>query len=69
MILKQILPCVFLQSHPGTNVTVIDLYDGFSSLVALATQSSRISPQVEAVMKEHPEGVHVIGYSQGMNQY
>jgi palmitoyl-protein thioesterase len=51
--------------HPGTNVTVIDEFDRLRSLLALWTQVEQIRPMMEQVMKDHPDGVHLVCFSQG----
>ena len=54
------------QAHPGTNITVIDSYNRFSSIDhPMREQAIDISQIFQSVMHDHPEGVHVIGYSQG----
>jgi len=51
--------------HPGTNVTVIDDYKYFGSFSPLWLQVEQISKKMQQIMKEHPDGVHLICYSQG----
>lgn len=51
--------------HPGTNFTVIDAYNDWESLAPLSRQVDHIRPTVLKVMKEHPEGVHLMCFSQG----
>ena len=53
------------QAHPGTNVTIIDGYDSLASLRPMREQASVIATKIIAIMRDHPEGVHLLGFSQG----
>ncbi|CAH1785252.1 unnamed protein product [Owenia fusiformis] len=53
------------KAHPGTNVTVIKMYDRLSSLDSMWTQVGNITAKIKPIMKENPEGVHMICFSQG----
>jgi len=53
------------KDHPGTNVTVIDAYNGYSSLDNLWSQANDILPIVTKVMQENTGGVHLLCFSQG----
>ena len=53
------------QAHPGTNVTIIDGYDSLASLRPMREQAGVIATKIIAIMRDHPEGVHLLGFSQG----
>lgn len=55
----------FLQTHPGTVVTVLDLFDGRESLRPLWEQVQGFREAVAPIMAKAPQGVHLICYSQG----
>ncbi len=54
-----------LKAHPGTNITLISAYAGVESLEPMWTQVNYIRGQMESIMKENPEGVHLLCFSQG----
>ncbi|XP_004073825.1 lysosomal thioesterase PPT2 [Oryzias latipes] len=53
------------ESHPGTNVTIIDLFDGYESLKPLWTQVEGFKAVIYPIMQNAADGVHFICYSQG----
>ncbi|XP_045148406.1 lysosomal thioesterase PPT2 isoform X3 [Echinops telfairi] len=53
------------QTHPGTAVTVLDLFDGRESLRPLWEQVQGFREAVAPIMAKAPQGVHLICYSQG----
>nr|XP_048293901.1 lysosomal thioesterase PPT2 isoform X1 [Myodes glareolus] len=53
------------ETHPGTVVTVLDLFDGRESLRPLWEQVQGFQEAVGPIMEKAPEGVHLICYSQG----
>uniref|UniRef100_A0A3B4GVE0 palmitoyl-CoA hydrolase n=1 Tax=Pundamilia nyererei TaxID=303518 RepID=A0A3B4GVE0_9CICH len=53
--------------HPGTEVTVIDLYDDLLSLQPLWKQVPDFRQSFNSIMKNAPDGVHLLCFSQGMN--
>ncbi|KAG7469624.1 hypothetical protein MATL_G00130790 [Megalops atlanticus] len=53
------------QSHPGTRVSVIDLYDYTASLKALWKQVQGFRQAVLPIMQNAADGVHLICFSQG----
>ncbi|XP_012890459.1 PREDICTED: lysosomal thioesterase PPT2 isoform X2 [Dipodomys ordii] len=53
------------ETHPGTVVTVIDLFDGRQSLRPLWEQVQGFREAVDPIMAKAPEGVNLICYSQG----
>lgn len=55
-----------LQSHPGTNVTVIDLFDRSASLQPMWKQVEGFKTAVRPIMQKATDGVHFICYSQGV---
>ncbi|XP_057210787.1 lysosomal thioesterase PPT2 [Triplophysa rosa] len=52
-------------SHPGTNVSVIDLFDRSASLEPLWTQVEGFTRAIYPIMQNAADGVHLICYSQG----
>ncbi|XP_041933021.1 lysosomal thioesterase PPT2 isoform X2 [Alosa sapidissima] len=53
------------QSHPGTNVSVIDLFDRSASLQPLWKQVEGFKEAIYPIMQNAADGVHLICYSQG----
>ncbi|KAI5100887.1 lysosomal thioesterase PPT2 precursor [Silurus meridionalis] len=53
------------QSHPGTNVTVIDLFDRSESLEPLWKQVEGFKEAIYPIMHNSADGVHLLCYSQG----
>ncbi|XP_051526796.1 lysosomal thioesterase PPT2-A-like isoform X2 [Myxocyprinus asiaticus] len=53
------------QSHPGTNVLVIDLFDRSASLQPLWKQVEGFTEAIYPIMQNAADGVHLICYSQG----
>ncbi|XP_036860983.1 lysosomal thioesterase PPT2 isoform X3 [Manis javanica] len=53
------------ETHPGTVVTVLDLFDGRESLRPLWEQVQGFGEAVAPIMAKAPQGVHLICYSQG----
>uniref|UniRef100_A0A8C0I6P7 Palmitoyl-protein thioesterase 2 n=1 Tax=Balaenoptera musculus TaxID=9771 RepID=A0A8C0I6P7_BALMU len=52
------------ETHPGTVVTVLDLFDGRESLRPLWEQVQGFREAVAPIMAKAPRGVHLICYSQ-----
>ncbi|XP_043939140.1 lysosomal thioesterase PPT2 isoform X2 [Protopterus annectens] len=53
------------QTHPGTNVTVIDLFDRSESLKPMWMQVQGFQDAISPIMQNAANGVHLICYSQG----
>lgn len=53
------------ESHPGTNVSVIDLFDRSSSLQPLWKQVEGFKEAIYPIMQNAEDGVNFICYSQG----
>ncbi|XP_067865498.1 lysosomal thioesterase PPT2 [Heterodontus francisci] len=53
------------ETHPGTNVTVIDLFDHTQSLKSLWSQVDGFKEVIYPIMQNAADGVHMICYSQG----
>ncbi|XP_001942630.2 lysosomal thioesterase PPT2 homolog [Acyrthosiphon pisum] len=51
--------------HPGTKTYVIDRFCGLASLEPLWRQTRKLADDLLKICSLHPEGVHIIGYSQG----
>ncbi|CAG0885685.1 unnamed protein product [Cyprideis torosa] len=51
--------------HPGTDVYVVDAFNGYRSLLPMWFQVGYFSRYLEKLMVEHPSGIHLLGYSQG----
>lgn len=56
----------FFQTHPGTNVTTIDMYDDMASLKPLWEQVDGFRKAVGPIMEEATDGIHLICFSQGL---
>jgi len=54
------------QAHPGTNITLIKLYEELQSFTPLWKQVPNMTEVVRSVMREAKDGVHIIGFSQGI---
>lgn len=54
-----------LQHHPGTKVYVTDRFSGWSSLENAWHQVQEMGHDVLSLCEKHPEGIHLLGYSQG----
>ncbi|XP_067267003.1 lysosomal thioesterase PPT2 isoform X2 [Chanodichthys erythropterus] len=52
-------------SHPGSNVTVLDLFDRSASLQPLWKQVQGFAEAIYPIMQNAADGVHLICYSQG----
>ncbi|CAN8177182.1 unnamed protein product, partial [Coccothraustes coccothraustes] len=53
------------ESHPGTEVTVLDLFDRGASLRPLWLQVAGFRQALAPIMANAARGVHLLGYSQG----
>ncbi|XP_040977900.1 lysosomal thioesterase PPT2 [Aquila chrysaetos chrysaetos] len=53
------------ESHPGTEVTVLDLFDRGASLRPLWVQVEGFRRALAPIMANAADGVHLLGYSQG----
>ncbi|XP_056300658.1 lysosomal thioesterase PPT2-like [Pseudoliparis swirei] len=53
------------EMHPGTEVSVIDLYDNLHSLRSLWTQVQDFRKALDAITLKAPDGVHLLCFSQG----
>ncbi|KAK6469580.1 lysosomal thioesterase PPT2 [Huso huso] len=53
------------ETHPGTNVTVIDLFDHSESLQPMWKQVEGFKDAIYPIMQNAAKGVHLICYSQG----
>lgn len=53
------------QAHPGTNITLIRLYEELESFTPLWKQVPAITERIRPVMQSAKDGVHIIGFSQG----
>lgn len=54
-----------LKAHPGTIVYNTDRYSGWSSLENAWHQVDVIGNDLKEISQRHPEGIHLLGYSQG----
>ncbi|XP_034030083.1 lysosomal thioesterase PPT2-like [Thalassophryne amazonica] len=58
--------CQFITKvHPGTEVSVIDLYDHLSSLKPMWTQVTGFRKAIDPIMQRSPNGIHLLCFSQG----
>jgi palmitoyl-protein thioesterase len=53
------------EKHPGTVVYNTDRFGGWSSLENMWYQTQEIGKDLLNITKQHPDGIHVLGYSQG----
>ncbi|XP_060754142.1 lysosomal thioesterase PPT2-A-like isoform X2 [Neoarius graeffei] len=53
------------QTHPGTNVTTIDMYDCIASLKPLWEQVNGFREAIGPIMENAKDGIHLICFSQG----
>ncbi|KAJ7376922.1 holo-[acyl-carrier-protein] synthase [Desmophyllum pertusum] len=53
------------QAHPGTNITLIKLFEERDSFKPLWMQVSAMTEKIRPVMQDAKYGVHIIGFSQG----
>ncbi|KAK6619073.1 hypothetical protein RUM44_003455 [Polyplax serrata] len=51
--------------HPNTEVVICDYFNGLGSLEPMWSQVNKIGQDLMAFSSKHPEGIHLIGYSQG----
>uniref|UniRef100_A0A1B6MNE8 palmitoyl-CoA hydrolase n=1 Tax=Graphocephala atropunctata TaxID=36148 RepID=A0A1B6MNE8_9HEMI len=54
-----------IQVHPGTIVYIINQYGGLFSLEPMWRQVKNIGDEILQICAIHPDGIHLIGYSQG----
>uniref|UniRef100_T1JH30 palmitoyl-CoA hydrolase n=2 Tax=Strigamia maritima TaxID=126957 RepID=T1JH30_STRMM len=53
------------ERHPNTTIYQVDALHKFSSFLSLWYQIDIYKQKTLEIMKRHPDGVHIIGYSQG----
>lgn len=53
------------EKHPGTIVYNVNRFEGWSSLETMWHQVLELGNDVINITSQHPEGVHLLGYSQG----
>ncbi|KAI5639637.1 palmitoyl protein thioesterase domain-containing protein [Phthorimaea operculella] len=53
------------EKHPGTVVYNVNRFEGWSSLETMWHQVLEIGKDVANISSQHPEGINIIGYSQG----
>ncbi|XP_055714016.1 lysosomal thioesterase PPT2 homolog [Phlebotomus papatasi] len=51
--------------HPGTKVYMTDRFAGWSSLENSWHQVKELGSDIMEICEKHPEGIHLVGYSQG----
>uniref|UniRef100_A0A7G3AI95 palmitoyl-CoA hydrolase n=1 Tax=Lutzomyia longipalpis TaxID=7200 RepID=A0A7G3AI95_LUTLO len=51
--------------HPGTKVYMTDRFGGWSSLENTWHQVKELGSDIMEICDMHPEGIHLVGYSQG----
>lgn len=54
------------EAHPGTNITLISLFEEVDSFKPMWMQVSAMREKIRPVMQEAKDGVHIIGFSQGI---
>ncbi|GJQ69673.1 putative palmitoyl hydrolase [Trypoxylus dichotomus] len=53
------------EKHPGTIVYNPDNFAGWSSLESMWYQVEQFGDKIMNISKKHPDGIHLLGYSQG----
>ncbi|XP_046398559.1 lysosomal thioesterase PPT2 homolog [Ischnura elegans] len=53
------------EAHPGTEIYMSDRFNGWSSLVSMWHQVKAFGSDLMNVSSSHPDGIHLIGFSQG----
>lgn len=53
------------QKHEGTVVYNLDRFGGWSSLENAWRQIQEFGVDLTDICRKHPEGIHILGYSQG----
>ncbi|XP_040901284.1 lysosomal thioesterase PPT2-A-like [Toxotes jaculatrix] len=53
------------KTHPGTEVSVIDLYNNKASLMPLWKQVQGFRNAISPIMQKAPDGIHLLCFSQG----
>jgi len=53
------------EKHPGTVIYNIERFGGWSSLDNMNYQVQQISQNLNNFSSLHPDGIHLLGYSQG----
>ncbi|XP_050526888.1 lysosomal thioesterase PPT2 homolog isoform X2 [Daktulosphaira vitifoliae] len=53
------------EMHPGTKTYVLNRFCGWASLEPLWKQVLELGPDLLQICSQHPEGINLIGYSQG----
>jgi len=56
---------IIRKNHPGTKVIVIHQFNGLFSLAPMWEQVDAFRKEVEDIAAKHPEGIHLVGISQG----
>ena len=61
-----LIPLFYLhQAHPGTNITIPNVYSYKRSLEHLWSQVPEYTKAIQDVINESPDGVNMVCYSQG----
>ncbi|GAA6220469.1 lysosomal thioesterase PPT2-A-like [Lates japonicus] len=59
------LSSYIIEMHPGTEVSVIDLYNDIFSLRPLWKQVEGFKKALSSIMQKAPDGIHLLCFSQG----
>uniref|UniRef100_T1IS89 palmitoyl-CoA hydrolase n=1 Tax=Strigamia maritima TaxID=126957 RepID=T1IS89_STRMM len=54
-----------LKSHPDTEVNLLEILHDQESFLPMWYQVSRFHAEIQKMVDKHPDGINVIGYSQG----
>lgn len=54
-----------VKAHPGTIVYNTDRFSGWSSLENAWHQVDQLGQDLMEISRRHPDGIHLLGYSQG----
>lgn len=52
-------------AHPGTNISLINIFEERESFAPLWEQVSGYQEKVRPIMQQAKDGLHIIGFSQG----
>ncbi|XP_049963120.1 lysosomal thioesterase PPT2 homolog [Schistocerca serialis cubense] len=53
------------EAHPGTEITIINKYAAWESLAPMWHQVVDVGREIMKISAAHPDGINLIGYSQG----
>ena len=54
-----------INKHPGTNVILLKYYEDLKTLDPLPEQLALVNTELQKIMQENPDGIHLVCHSQG----